>query len=227
MQPGTYRIEMDGRWSLKDLYEVPHAYLQVYAFIYAFDTELPERDADRINYALESYPWAGGYSVVNMYTVLQTQVGAEFKPVIKEIRYASPGWIELYLHLHPAVKIAGAVATIAASATGTVKAYASIQDLLYKIRARAKKAGIERIQLTRQEIQELHALNQELAKFIGFNSLDELEARSGRADVTAKLLSAQYRRLRALAEFVSKGKVKLPLPPPALPLPPLPPVNRR
>jgi hypothetical protein len=162
-----------------------------------------------------------------MYTVLQTQVGAEFKPVIKEIRYASPGWIELYLHLHPAVKIAGAVATIAASATGTVKAYASIQDLLYKIRARAKKAGIERIQLTRQEIQELHALNQELAKFIGFNSLDELEARSGRADVTAKLLSAQYRRLRALAEFVSKGKVKLPLPPPALPLPPLPPVNRR
>jgi len=83
MESGIYRIEMDGRWNLKDLYEFPHAYLQVYAFVYAFDTELPARDADRINYALESYPWGGGYSIVNIYTVLQTQIGPLFKPDIR------------------------------------------------------------------------------------------------------------------------------------------------
>lgn len=94
MDSGVYRVEMDGRWSLKDLYEFPHAYMQVYAFAYAFDTDLPAVDSDRINYALESYPWAGGYSVVNIYSVLQSQVSPRSKPVIKEIRYASPGWLD-------------------------------------------------------------------------------------------------------------------------------------
>lgn len=223
MDSGIYRIEMDGRWNLKDLYEFPHAYLQVYAFAYAFDTDLPTQDEDRINYALESYPWGGGYSIVNIYSVLQSQVGPRFKPEIKEIRYASPGWIDLLLHLHPAIKIAGAVATIATSAAATVKAYAAIQDCLYKISARSKRARIESIQLTRQEISELQALNQELAQAMGFNGITELEGRTKSVHVTAKLLSAQYRRLKKLAEFVRKGKAKLPIPPPKLP--PLPPKN--
>ena len=221
MESGIYRIGMDGRWNLKDLYEFPHAYLQVYAFIYAFDTDLPTHDAERINFALESYPWGGGYSIVNIYNVLQTQVGPKFKPVIKEIRYASPGWIDILLHLHPAIKIAAAVATMATSVAGSVKAFVAIQNYLYQIRARAKKANIERIQLTRQEIEELHGLNQDLANSIGFDSLQELEARTGNVEVTAKLLSAQYRRLKTLAKFVSDGKANLP---PNLPprLPPLP-----
>lgn len=221
MESGIYRIEMDGRWNLKDLYEFPHAYLQVYAFAYAFDTALPSQDEDRINYALQNYPWGGGYSIVNIYSVLQSQVGPRFKPVIKEIRYASPGWIDLILHLHPAIKIAGAVATIATSAAGTVKAYAAIQDCLYKISARAREARIKSIQLTRQELSELQALNQELAKAMTFNGLTELENRTGSVHVTAKLLSAQYRRLKKLAEFVRKEKARLPIPSPKLP--PLPP----
>jgi len=221
MDSGIYRIEMDGRWNLNDLYELPHAYLQVYAFAYAFDTDLPSQDEDRINYALKSYPWGGGYSIVNIYSVLQSQVGPRFKPEIKEIRYASPGWIDLFLHLHPAIKIAGAVAAIATSAAGTVKAYASIQDCLYKIRARGQKHRIESIQLTRQELIELQALNQELAQAMKFDGLTNLESRTKNVHVTAKLLSAQYRRLKKIAEFVKKGKARLPIPPPKL-LPPPP-----
>lgn len=225
MDSGIYRIEMDGSWNLKDLYELPHAYLQVYAFAYAFDTELPSYDEDRINYALQNYPWGGGYSIVNIYSVLQSQVGPRFKPVIKEIRYASPGWIDLILHLHPAIKIAGAVATIATSAAGTVKAYAAIQNCLYNISARARKARIESIQLTRQELSELQALNKELAQAMKFDGLDGLENRTGSVHITAKLLSAQYRRLKKLADFVSKGKARLPCTPPKVSLPPLPPLS--
>jgi len=224
MDSGIYRIEMDERWNLKDLYEFPHAYLQVYAFIYAFDTELPAVDSDRINYALANYPWGGGYSIVNIYTVLQNQVGSRFKPIIKEIRYASPGWIDILLHIHPAVKIAGAVAAIATSSAGTVKAYAAIQSTLYQIRAKAQKARIERIQLTRQEIEELQGLNHDLANAINFASLPQLENRTNNPEVTAKLLSAQYRRLKELAKFVKAGKARLPIPPPKLP--PLPPPRR-
>lgn len=221
MDSAIYRIEMDGRWNLKDLYEFPHAYLQVYAFTYAFDTDLPSHDEDRINYALENYPWGGGYSIVNIYSVLQSQVGPKFKPVIKEIRYASPGWIDLLLHPYPAVKIAGAVATIATSVAGTVKAYSAVQNCLYKISARAQQARIEKIQLTRQEILELRGLNQDLADGINFTSLEALQDRTKSVHVTAKLLSAQYRRLKQLAKFVTAGKVNLPISPPKPP--PLPP----
>ncbi|QNN69346.1 hypothetical protein [Thermomonas carbonis] len=211
MESGIYRVEMDGRWNLKDLYEFPHAYLQVYAFIYAFDTDLPTRDEERINHALESYPWAGGYSIVNMYSVLQSQVSPRFKPVVKEIRYASPGWIDLLLNVHPAVQIAGAVTAIATSTAGAVKAYAAIQDCLYKISARARKARIEKIQLTRQEVKELEGLNKDLADSMNFNRLSELQDRTGSVHVTSKLLSAQYRRLKKLAEFVTSGKARLPV----------------
>jgi len=221
MDSSIYRIEMDGRWNLKDLYEFPHAYLQVYAFTYAFDTDLPSHDADRINYALENYPWGGGYSIVNIYSVLQSQVGPKFKPVVKEIRYASPGWIDLLLHPYPAFQIAGAVAAIATSAAGTVKAYSAIQSCLYRISARSQQARIEKIQLTRQELKELQGLNQDLASAIKFTRLDELQTRTKSVHVTAKLLSAQYRRLKQLAKFVTAGKVNLPIPPPKLP--PLPP----
>lgn len=211
MDSGVYRVELDGRWSLRDLYEFPRAYMQVYAFAYAFDTEHPAVDADRINYALDSYPWGGGYSIVNMYSVLQSQISPRSRPVIKEIRYASPGWIDLILHLHPAVKVAGAVATIAGSIAGTAKAYASVQDVLYKISARSKEARVQSIQLTRLEIEELQKLNKALASAMEFSDIEALEMRTNNSHVTAKLLSAQYRRLRQLASFANKGKARLPL----------------
>lgn len=210
MSTDVYRIAMDGRWDLKDLYEFPHAFLQVYAFAYVFDTELPPRDSDRINYALESYPWEGGYSIVNIYTVLQNQLEGEFRPRIQEIRYASPGWIDILANIHPVVKVAGAVAAIAGSTLTTTKAYAAVQDTLYKIRERAALARIKKIQLTRQELEELSKLNDDLAKAIGFEKLRELNVRTDSVEVSAKLLSAQFRRLKKLADFVLKGKAALP-----------------
>lgn len=201
---------MDGRWDLKDLYEFPHAFMQVYAFTYCFDSDLEPRDADRINYALENYPWAGGYSIVNIFTVLQNQVEREHRPVISEIKYASPGWIDIFLNLHPAIKVAGAVATIAGSLATTTKSYAVLQKTLYDIRAQAQKARLEQIQLTRAQIQEVHGLTQDLANLIGFERLDELNQRTGNVVVTAKLISAQFRRLKVLADYVLKGKAFLP-----------------
>jgi hypothetical protein len=62
---GFFRMELpeSADWSLLDLYTFPHAFDQCYAFVYCFDTDLPERDRNRINSAMESYPWRGGYCV--------------------------------------------------------------------------------------------------------------------------------------------------------------------
>jgi hypothetical protein len=45
---------------------------------------------------------------------------------------------------------------------------------------------------------------------IGFDHLDELNARTGNVEVSAKLICAQYRRLKTLADFVTQGKAQLP-----------------
>jgi hypothetical protein len=206
----AYRIHMDGAWGLRDLYEFPHAFMQVYAFIYCFDSPLAPRDADRINDALESYPWAGGYSVVNIYTVLQNQVEHQDRPRIEEIKYASPGWIDVLLNLHPAVKLAGAVAAIAGSLAATAKSYATLQKTFHEVRSGKERNRLDRIKLTREQIQELHGLSEDLARLIGFEQLESLNKRTGNILVTAKLVAAQFRRLKSLADFVLEGKALLP-----------------
>jgi hypothetical protein len=201
---------MDGEWELDDLYEFPHAFGQVYAFIYCFDSELSARDAARINHALESYPWGGGYSIVNIYTVLQNQVEPIDRPRIVGIKYLSPGWIDILLNLHPAIRLAGSVAAVMGSLAAATRALAAIQKTLYDIRAQRRKAGVEEIKLTRAEIQELSGLTKDLAKYMKFDKVAALEQRTGDPEVTAKLVAAQFRRLKTLAEFQTKGKAKLP-----------------
>jgi hypothetical protein len=155
---------MDGEWQLDDLYSFPHAFGQVYAFIYCFDSQLTARGAARIDSALNSYPWGGGYSIVNIYTVLQNQVEARDRPRIVGIKYQSPGWIDILLNLHPALKLASSVAAVAGSLAAATKALAAIQKTLYDIRAQRNKARVEAIQLTRAQVQELSGLTQDLAK---------------------------------------------------------------
>ncbi|RJP52898.1 MAG: hypothetical protein C4583_05760 [Anaerolineaceae bacterium] len=207
---GVYRIEMDGRWDFWDLYEFPHAFIQLYAFTYCFDSELSPLDADRINYALENYPWLGGYSIVNIYRVLQNQIKVEQRPQIAEIKYASPGWIDLFTNLYPAVKIASSVAAIAGSIAATTKAYSAIQKTLSDIRLQRDRMRLQQIQLSRAQVNELTALTQDLSRLIGFNKIEELNTRTGSIEVTAKLVSAQFRRLKILVDYVIKGKAYLP-----------------
>lgn len=95
---GAYRVLLDGRWKLDDLYEFPHAFSQCYAFIYCLDSQLNPRDKERIDNALVGYPWRGGYSYVNIYTVFQNQIPIQDRPEIKSISYASPGWLDIFLN---------------------------------------------------------------------------------------------------------------------------------
>lgn len=61
----NYKIFIDGRWSLEDLYRFPRAYEQVY---FAIEAMLPASDEEtewRLQRAFRAYPWQGGYSAVN------------------------------------------------------------------------------------------------------------------------------------------------------------------
>lgn len=214
---GAYRMELPGsaEWSLLDLYTFPHAYDQCYAFIYCFDTGLPERDRNRIDTAVESYPWRGGYSYVNIYTVLQNQIPVRSRPRISSIHKASPGWIELILNLEAAAAVAKSVGIIVGSGVGILGAYSLAVKILNGISLHKKRAQVEHRQLDAKHIQAVIESCESLAKAMGFKNLQQLHARTGNPEVSLKLLAAHYRRMKTVSEYVDNGKVQLPtLPPP-------------
>lgn len=211
--PKAYRIVLpeSADWTLHDLYIYPHAYEQCYAFIYCLDTELPARDQEAIDYAFSNYPWRGGYSYVNIYSVLQRQVPVRARARIKSFHKSSPGWIDLLLNLEVAKEVAKSVAVLSGAGVTAAAAYKKAYTLLASIKTEREKARLQQLQLRQQRIKVLRASCDELAKALGFKSVAELHTRTGDPEVSLKLLSAHYRRMKTLLEYQSKEKALLPV----------------
>ena len=206
----SYRVLMDGRWKLEDLYTFPHAFSQCYAFIYCMDTPLDPRDRDRINHAFAGYPWRGGYSYVNIYAVFHHQVPPRYRPAVKAISYASPGWLDILLNPDVALQVAKSVGILAGSAVAAAKAYATSMKYIAQVSVERKRAQLEEMKLTQAQHKTFMAMCEDMAKFLGFKSVKELHERTGNPEVSLKLLAAHYRRTNQLVEFVKDGKAKLP-----------------
>jgi hypothetical protein len=205
-----YRILLDEDWRLTDLYEFPHAYSQNYAFVYCLDSDRDPRDRQRIDYALENYPWRGGYSYVNIYTVLQNQIPRRDRPSIKSISKSSPGWLDLFLNVDVAIQVAKSVAILAGSAATAVYAYKNIQKYLGDINIDRRRHQLQEMQITQAQAKIFTSMSLEMAKYLGFKNLKELHERTGSPEITLKLLLAHYRRILKLVEYGNKGKAKLP-----------------
>jgi hypothetical protein len=206
----AYRVLLDGKWRLEDLYEFPHAFSQCYAFTYCLDSELSPRNRDRINSAFIGYPWRGGYSYVNIYTVFQNQVPVEERPTIRSISYASPGWLDIVLNPDVAIQVAQSVGILAGTTVTAAKAYATSMKYLRQVAVDRKRAQLQEMQLTQAQHKTLMSMCETMAKFLGFKSVKELHQHTGNPEVSLKLLAAHYRRTNQLVEFVQEGKVELP-----------------
>lgn len=205
-----YRVLLDSDWELSDLYTFPHAFSQTYAFVYCLDSELDPRDRDRINTALTGYPWKGGYSYVNIYTVLQNQVPRKERPKIYSIQKSSPGWLDLALNVDVAIQVAKSLGVLLGSAVTAAKAYSSIQKTLSDLNAHREKNRLQNVKLTQAEIKSMMSMSNDIAKYIGFKNVAELHKHTGDPEISLKLLLAHYRRLEIMAKFVQKGKAALP-----------------
>ena len=206
----SYRLLLEGNWQLEDLYELPHAFDQCYAFIYCLDSELDIRDQERIDGAFAAYPWRGGYSYVNIYTVMKNQVPWHHRPRVKAIQKASPGWLDLFLNSDVAIQVAKSVAALSGAGVAATKAYALVKKTLSQIKVDREKAKHQELQLTAAQQKTLMGICETMARFLGFKNLNDLHARTGSPEVSLKLLSAHYRRTSVLLEYVESGKVELP-----------------
>jgi len=208
----SYRVSLNEDWELRDLYEFPHALSQCYSFIYCLDSALQPQDRKRINRALQGYPWRGGYSYVNIYTVLANQIQGPDRPRIKSIQKASPGSLDLLLNVDVAYQVAGALTVLSGSIVSAVAAYKKANQLLISVNTARRKADVDNLKATADELKAINAISVELAKHLGFKSLKELHEHTGDPEVSLKILMAHFRRMSVLLNYEKNGKARLSLP---------------
>jgi hypothetical protein len=201
-----YRIEIDGKWSLEDLYRFPRAYEQVY---FALEAIIPSDDKEqdeRIERAFIAFPWRGGYSAVNFYDQLKWATPVPHRPAIVSVKYASLGWIELFLNQPLAVQMAGIISTVAASLGVCNKVYNQIHSDLQKRKLLRMAVESRRIALSKEQIAFVKECADNLADVVGVASAKALDERTKDPLISLKILLSVYRRIRTLAEFKNRGK---------------------
>jgi hypothetical protein len=213
-----YKINIDGKWTLEDLYLLPHTYSQVYGFIYSLNgiKNIPLQPFDdfnmdfdeRILFTYTSQPWKGGYSAVNFYNYLKNLVPPKHRPRIKSIHYESPGFMELILF----VPVAMAIKEIVQSFCVAGESINSLYNEIYKGMQERKLLQInvkkEELELKKADLEFINSSTKALAELLGFKNLKELNKVTKNPLTSVKILLSFYRRIRDLADYTTKGKTK-------------------
>lgn len=216
METSQVEIDIDGKWTLEDLYVMSRTYIQCYSLVYSLsDIELPrteyERFSDYLKGEYSRYPWRGGYSTVNFYNNIYHRIPYEHRPLIYSIRYSSPGTLVLT-----------EVATVAAIISGIVLSVAKALDVAHNTYNKIKKGISDRklskievekkqLELLEREIEFIHDSLKELTYIMNIppEMIHELEKRSGGNKLMElKILLSFYRRIEPLALMQADGRLK-------------------
>ncbi|MDI6729654.1 MAG: hypothetical protein QMD44_12130 [Thermodesulfovibrionales bacterium] len=209
MEEGKYKIAVNGRWTLEDLYVFPRAYEQVYFLMYSLLPQEEDLAVERIQHAYAAFPWRGGYSAVNFYNQLKYVLPKNQRPAIVSIQYASPGWIELALLVGVAVSVERLIKSIANSIDRANQVYHNIHTGLQQRKLLRIETKRKELQLKKEEREYVDDSLKQMAQLLGFKNLAEINARTGNPYITLKILLSFYRRLRTLADYQKRGKTNL------------------
>lgn len=202
---GSFLIHMDGRWSLEDLYIFPRTFEQVYFALGAFG---PEAD-ERLERAFSAFPWQGGYSAVNFYNQLRYVTPAQRRPAVAAIHYASPGWMELTLLVPLAISLSFTVRRVAGAIAHCNDVYNKIYRNAQERKLLRMEVESKRIALAGEELAFVLDSSERLARVLDLSDVAILHERTQDPLISLKVLMSLYRRVRVLAEFHNRGKVRL------------------
>ena len=205
----NYKISIDEKWTLDDLYVFSRNYEQVYFLIYSLLPHEDETIQEKIGHAYSAFPWKGGYSAVNFYNKLKYTTSRKKRPQILSMQYSSPGWIELSL----VVGIAVAVERIVKAITTSIRQMNSTYHEIYKGMSERKLLRIETPQketeLEQTYMEYIQKSADSMVELLGLEDREQMDIKSGSPLKTLKILLSLYRRIRTLAEFERLGKTKL------------------
>jgi hypothetical protein len=209
---GKYRIEIDKRWDLEDLYKFPRAYEQVYFALFSLFPHDDEGTRERIDRAYASFPWNGGYSAVNFYNNLKYILPKGQRPAVASIQYASPGWIELFHVVLPvALGIAAIVKAVCSSFNNANNTYTNIHKGLTDRKMLRIEVERKEIELLEKHMDFVKKSNLDMAQILQLqpSQIAVINAKTGSALKTLKIFLSIFRRIKTLAEYQTKGKADL------------------
>ena len=210
MNSETFRIGIDGEWTLEDWYIFPRTVSQVYSFLYSItEIEALEEEPDEDNRLYITYvahPWRGGYSAVNFYNYLENLVPKPLRPRVISIHYGSPGLFELGLAAAVALSIRKIVKAFCDSGRDIISLYNDIYRGLKERKLLSISVKREELQFKREQIEFMESSLESLSKMMAFDGVSELKQITSNELASMKILLSFYRRVRIVAEYQKNGK---------------------
>ena len=205
---GSYRIKLDGDWTLDDLYRFSSIYSQLYAFQYSFEQQtVPDDEWIRDPYV--AHPWVGGYDAVNFYKQLANRVPHPHRPTLLSMHYASPGWIDIDVVISVVLGIRIALHALA----DDVERFNQVYSEVYKgmrerdlMNIRVKRKELELARDTRQFIEDC---NGKLSGLLKFEHRQEIDGLTNNPLTTLRILLSYCRRIKKLRKYETSGKIKI------------------
>jgi len=200
-----YRVLIQRDWSIRDFFQLPRLYEQIYSFLYHFKQESSGYRRDDVEHTFRSQPWKGGWSTVNFYEYLVWLVEPPLKLKITSVRYASPGWIEFRLDLDIARALSRHIKDFQKNSLK------SKYNEIYKFFRKEKMTKLdgrtadEKLSNSQKQILEKYYL--EFSEELLHNNqiTSGVKANAPSTLLALKIMLSVYRKLRELAEFEQKG----------------------
>jgi hypothetical protein len=208
----TTRLALAGRWDFEDLMEMSRDYIQLYGFAYSLSSDLPARRESEIEYIYGKFPWRGGFSTVNFFSQLYHNMPPPNRPKVVQIRYASPGFIEITAIAGAALAVAGFVKALCASINAAHELYRNIQKRSTELKLSQINLAKERLSLTKAQIDFCADASEKLSKVLGLSAEQDamLESRTqGNKVMKTKLLLSVFRRAVNLADKQAAQMLKV------------------
>lgn len=200
------RTIIDGRWNISDLKYFSDILQDCYAFSYGLninDSQLQKR----IITIFSKYPWKGGYSPVNFFDELYGAIPANDQVDISEIKYASPGYIDLIMNQKIAESI-NALITNFSGKNNFDKLYTEVHTWLAQNKLLGK--DVKKADITEASCKQIRTYITSMKEALSINiSEEQLSDLSGKNNLlTLKIILAYHRRLKKLSNYVSTGKAR-------------------
>jgi hypothetical protein len=206
------KLALDGQWSLEELSDTTKNYIQLYGFAYSLMPDLPLAHRSEIDYIYGKFPWQGGYSTVNFFNQLFHKIPPKFRPEVKRIQYASPGFIELTLILLAATTVAGIVKAVCSSINKAHETYRNIQKGAIEHKLSKINLAKEELDLKQRQISFCEISSQSLVKLFALSEEQEAlvnQRTNGNPVMKLKILLSVFRRVIPLAEKQAEGKLEV------------------
>src|SRR6056297_2592285 len=206
------KLGLDGRWSLEELSDATKDYVQLYGFAYSLMPDLPLARRAEIDYIYGKFPWQGGYSTVNFFSQLFHKIPPKFRPEVKRIQYASPGFIELTLLLAAATTVAAIVKAVCSSINNAHDTYRNIQKGAIEHKLSKINLAKEELDLKQRQISFCDTSSKKLIDLFGLTPEQEAlidQRTNGNPVMKLKILLSVFRRVAPLADKQAEGKLKV------------------